>query len=68
MINLKEVLSSLPVSCTDEMCAQFEAYMEGILFWNQKLNLTAITDKDEFIIKHFPFSVAGLMNLFALKK
>ena len=57
MINLKEVLSSLPVSCTDEMCAQFEAYMEGILFWNQKLNLTAITDKDEFIIKHFLDSV-----------
>ena len=39
------------------MCAQFEAYMEGILFWNQKLNLTAITDKDEFIIKHFLDSV-----------
>lgn len=28
-------------------------YMEGILSWNEKINLTSITDRDEFIDKHF---------------
>jgi 16S rRNA (guanine527-N7)-methyltransferase len=27
--------------------------MEGVLEWNEKVNLTAITEKDEFIEKHF---------------
>ena len=32
---------------------QFEDYMELIIEWNKKINLTAITDRDEIIIKHF---------------
>lgn len=35
------------------MLAQFAAYMDGVLAWNQKVNLTRITERDEFIIKHF---------------
>lgn len=39
------------------MLAQFAAYMDGVLAWNQKVNLTRITERDEFIIKHFIDSV-----------
>ncbi|MDD4199850.1 MAG: class I SAM-dependent methyltransferase, partial [Eubacteriales bacterium] len=28
-------------------------YMEEILMWNEKVNLTGITDRDEFVQKHF---------------
>ena len=30
----------------------FKKYMDGILSWNEKINLTAITDPEEFYIKH----------------
>ena len=31
--------------------------MKGILEWNQKINLTAVTDPQEFISKHFIDSI-----------
>jgi len=30
-----------------------EQYMDLILLWNEKMNLTAVTDRDQIIIKHF---------------
>ena len=36
---------------------KFEKYMEGILEWNEKVNLTNITDRDEFIEKHYIDSI-----------
>lgn len=35
---------------TDE---KFAGYMEGILSWNEHINLTAITDRTEFVQKHY---------------
>ena len=32
---------------------QFQTYMELLLEWNEKMNLTAITDPDEVVEKHF---------------
>lgn len=57
MTELKEAFVELGIPCTRDMLQQFEAYMDGILSWNEKVNLTAITDKEEFIIKHFLDSV-----------
>ena len=37
---------------TEEKNAILEKYMEGILAWNEKVNLTNITDPAEFRIKH----------------
>lgn len=53
MIKLKEAISDLGLSCSEKQMRQFEEYMSGILKWNEKVNLTRITDRDEFIIKHF---------------
>ncbi len=36
---------------------KFEKYMIGILEWNEKVNLTNITDHDEFIEKHYIDSI-----------
>ncbi len=56
MENLKKVLIELneeyPVDINDAL-HKFEAYMDSILEKNKHINLTAITDKSEFIMKHF---------------
>lgn len=40
--------------------SQFAAYAQLLLEWNQKYNLTAITDPDEIIVKHFLDSLSCL--------
>ena len=52
MIKLKEAISDLGLSCSEKQMRQFEEYMSGILKWNEKVNLTRITDRDESTIKH----------------
>ncbi len=53
MERIRKALAELNMECTDKMLEQFEIYMDGVLEWNEKINLTAITDRDEFIEKHF---------------
>jgi len=40
-----------------EAAGRLEVYMDGILKWNKKVNLTAITSRDEFVRKHLLDSV-----------
>ncbi len=53
MNQLKMALEQLNIETSQIMIDKFKMYMEGILEWNEKINLTAITDKDEFIRKHY---------------
>lgn len=41
------------VEVTDHMVDQFEKYMALLMEWNEKMNLTAITQPEEMIEKHF---------------
>ena len=56
-----EQLDIFPNGLSEETAAEMErklsAYMDGILEWNGKVNLTSITDRNEFITKHFIDSV-----------
>lgn len=54
---LKKTLEQLNIGLTEKQLAQFEGYRKAILEWNEKVNLTAITDPDEFERKHFADSV-----------
>ncbi len=45
---------------TEQQLGQFEAYMELLKEWNQKMNLTAIEDDREIIVKHFIDSMSIL--------
>ncbi len=38
---------------TEKMAVKFEKYMQILLKWNEVMNLTAIVEEDEIIIKHF---------------
>lgn len=51
--NLKEELKSLALPSDDDTLRRFELYMNGVLEWNGKINLTAITEEDDFVEKHY---------------
>ena len=53
----KEKLVKKCPELTVEMQQQFEDYMNLLLEWNEKINLTAITQEDDIILKHFADSL-----------
>ena len=55
-------LADLGFPLTDRQKEQFERYFELLIEWNEKINLTAITDKDEVYLKHFYDSVAPILQ------
>lgn len=55
---LINVLKKLELPYDDDTIYNFQRYMELILEWNEKVNLTAITEKEEFIKRHFIDSLA----------
>lgn len=59
MNNLKTLLEQLKIDNPDSRISVMENYMEGILEWNEKVNLTSITDRTEFVQKHFADSLLG---------
>lgn len=56
---LKEKLSLADIECNVAQCEKLYNYMEHVLRWNEHVNLTAITDREEFIGKHFVDSLLG---------
>ena len=46
-------LEELSIMFNEEQYKKFYTYMNLLLEWNEKINLTAITDKEEIILKHF---------------
>ncbi len=50
---LFESCKKINVSLTDGQIRQFMDYKDMLLEWNEKMNLTAITDEKEVILKHF---------------
>lgn len=49
----KKYSKKLDVEIRDNQINKFYKYMKILLEWNQKINLTAITDCEEIILKHF---------------
>ena len=53
MKNVESICSRLHINYDDGKSRKFEGYMESVLEKNKHINLTAITDRDEFIRKHY---------------
>ncbi|MBQ9673340.1 MAG: 16S rRNA (guanine(527)-N(7))-methyltransferase RsmG [Ruminococcus sp.] len=51
------------IELTPLQIQQFQKYYELLIEWNEKINLTAITESKEVAIKHFFDSVTLLMNV-----
>jgi len=50
---LKENAGIIGVLLDEGMLEQFYNYKKMVIEWNEKINLTAITDDLEFVVKHF---------------
>lgn len=54
---LKEKMKEAGYELTEKQVWQFMAYYEFLIEWNQKMNLTAITEFEDVVAKHFVDSV-----------
>ncbi len=59
---LIKILREYNIELTPRQTEQYAEYMERILDYNQHINLTSITDRDEFIKKHYADSILGALN------
>ena len=50
---MKFYLEELSIMFNEEQYKKFYKYMNLLLEWNEKINLTAITNKEDIILKHF---------------
>ncbi|RSJ73009.1 16S rRNA (guanine(527)-N(7))-methyltransferase RsmG [Streptococcus cristatus] len=57
-----QLLSQQGIELTDRQKEQFERYFELLVEWNEKINLTAITEKNEVYLKHFYDSIAPVLQ------
>jgi 16S rRNA (guanine527-N7)-methyltransferase len=64
MDNIEAILTehegALNLKFTPEQTANFQTYMELLVEWNEKINLTAITEPKEVAVKHFLDSLTVL--------
>lgn len=54
---MAEESEKIGIKLSDEQLNEFYEYMQLLLEWNEKMNLTAITDPEEVIKKHFVDSI-----------
>ncbi|TFB21107.1 16S rRNA (guanine(527)-N(7))-methyltransferase RsmG [Filobacillus milosensis] len=54
-----EQLKERGIELTDKQLQQFQTYFEVLVEWNEKMNLTAITDREDVYLKHFFDSVSA---------
>ena len=53
----KDIFAQHKIDLSDEQLGQLDRYAELLVEWNQKMNLTAITDPQGILIKHFLDSI-----------
>ncbi|MDS9995469.1 16S rRNA (guanine(527)-N(7))-methyltransferase RsmG [Bacillus atrophaeus] len=61
-MNIEEFTSGLAekgISLSSRQLEQFELYYEILVEWNEKINLTSITEKKEVYLKHFYDSITA---------
>ncbi|WP_407269383.1 16S rRNA (guanine(527)-N(7))-methyltransferase RsmG [Radiobacillus sp. PE A8.2] len=57
--SFQQQLSDRGIQLSDEQLDQFNKYYEILVEWNEKMNLTAITEKEEVYAKHFFDSITA---------
>lgn len=50
---IKKLIDNMGISIEDGQVKNFFEYMNTLLEWNKKVNLTAITEENDIILKHF---------------
>ena len=57
---IKNACEQIGIKLNDNQLEQFEQYYELLTEWNEKINLTRITEPDEVALKHFADSLTLL--------
>lgn len=57
---LKNALSQVEITAESELCEKLAVYARLLKEWNEKINLTAITDDEGIALKHFADSLTVL--------
>ena len=62
---LIESAKKLHINLNDKKCEQLIKYYEMLIEWNNKINLTAITDYKDVVIKHFidSLSIVNIIDI-----
>ena len=55
----QSMLEEKGITLSSRQLEQFEIYFETLVEWNEKMNLTAITEKEEEYLKHFFFFITA---------
>ena len=63
MSEMRDILKAALPQADERALDRFELYQRLLLEWNEKMNLTAITDPVEVALKHFADSLAALPYL-----
>ena len=58
--NLSDYAAEAGFPLTEAQCMQFDTYAQLLVEWNEKMNLTAITEPEEIVTKHFVDSLYGI--------
>ncbi|MGM7684024.1 16S rRNA (guanine(527)-N(7))-methyltransferase RsmG [Cytobacillus sp. Hm23] len=58
----QHMLNEQGIKLSSQQLQQFELYYELLVEWNNKMNLTAITDKQEVYLKHFFDSITAAFH------
>jgi 16S rRNA (guanine527-N7)-methyltransferase len=56
-------LAPFVVKLSDLQIASFSKYLELLIYWNQTVNLTAVSDPEEIVARHFGESIFALSIL-----
>ena len=61
--HLKSVLNGIDVFPTDEQLGKLSDYFDMVVDKNKQFNLTAITEEDDFVVKHYEDSLFGASEI-----
>ncbi|MDY6367631.1 MAG: 16S rRNA (guanine(527)-N(7))-methyltransferase RsmG [Clostridia bacterium] len=60
---MKKLFEKFNYSITEKQAEKFEKYYNLLIFYNKKFNITAITEKEEVVKKHFIDSLSAVNNV-----
>lgn len=64
-MNIEQFINALKeqgIILTDKQLKQFDIYYHTLVEWNEKMNLTAITEEEDVYLKHFYDSLTASFN------
>ncbi len=59
-IKMKKLSEKINIKITEDQIQKYYQYMNLLIEWNEKINLTAITEENDIILKHFIDSMTAI--------